>query len=124
MPEPPLTEAHQRALEALRRDGIAILPFSALLEDQELWAQLADDARRFAESIEPSAGAKPGKGGGKSKKSDFILRASASPDFRPPDPLLRYALSDGLLGLSNAYLGERSKGGAPCRIRAAPCRGA
>jgi phytanoyl-CoA dioxygenase PhyH len=112
----PLTQTQQRVLESLRRDGLATVPFSELLGDEGLWAQLAEGARRFADPVErqirgrdDSGGTKPRKGGGKRKKADFIVRASGGPGYRPPDALLRYALSDQLLAVGNAYLGEPSK---------------
>jgi hypothetical protein len=43
------------------------------------------------------------------KKTDFIIRASAIHGPHPPAALLRYALSDQLLGISNAYLGLQAK---------------
>jgi hypothetical protein len=104
--DPPRTQTQQRVLESLRRDGLAIVPFSALLEDEELWTQLADEARSFASN---HGGTRRKEGAGKVKKSDFIRRASDSPDYSPPHALLRYALCDPLLEISAAYLGERSK---------------
>src|SRR3954453_12580963 len=44
--------SQQRALESLRRDGLAIVPFSDLIGDDELWAELAEDASDFASSAE------------------------------------------------------------------------
>jgi hypothetical protein len=42
-------------------------------------------------------------------KADFILRSSAIEGAAPSPAMLRYALSDQLLGISNAYLGLQAK---------------
>jgi len=129
--QPSLGPSHERALELLRRDGIAIMRFSELNDDQELWAELADEAAGFAGTAkewlrkrdEPTAGGgkkagkrrkkagqrEGGKSGEQVKKSDFIVRSSAIESPEPSPTMLRYALSDQLLGISNAYLGVQAK---------------
>jgi hypothetical protein len=115
--DPPLTPVQERALESLRRDGLAMVAFADLIGDQELWAELAEETRGFASRAEErprergNEGAIQGKRKGKTKvrKDDFIIRASEIQGPSPPPVLLRYALSDHLLGISNAYLGLRSK---------------
>jgi hypothetical protein len=113
----PLTQVQQRTLDDLRRDGLATVPFSDLIGDAELWAELAREASAFAPRAEQrrrEGGARrPAKARKREKpgvrKVDFIIRASAIAGASPPGVLLRYALSDELLGISNAYLGLRSK---------------
>lgn len=123
--QPPLNPVQQRALESLRCDGLALVPFSDLIGDEELWEQLAEDADSFAASAEErlsqrgeqgagrakKARKKAGKPAGKRKvkKADFIIRASSIRGPSPPPAFLRYALSDQLLGISNAYLGLQAK---------------
>jgi hypothetical protein len=104
-----LTPVQQRALESLRRDGLAMVPFADLIGDEELWGQLAEEVSRFASNAENSVRDRGDQGGKKAKKSDFIIRASAIQGPRPTRALLRYALSDQLLDVSNVYLGLRSK---------------
>ena len=125
--------SQQDALEALQRDGLAIVPFAELIGDEQLWTQLADEAAGFAGTVEDrlnsdddlgagrrtKAGKKAGKKGRKdrrgepgrrkTKKTDFILRSSAIEGAAPSPTMLRYALSDQLLGIGNAYLGLRAK---------------
>jgi hypothetical protein len=95
----------------LRRDGLAMVRFDDLMGDTELWAQLAEDVSGFVSTAENRAREAEERMGGrrKIKKSDFILRASAIQNPSPSLPFLRYALSDQLLGIANAYLGLRSK---------------
>jgi hypothetical protein len=113
MEQQPLTPVQERALESLRRDGMAMVPFSDLIGDHRLWAELAEDVRGFASMAEERLrdredhGARAAKA--KVKKTDFIIRASAIQGPAPSPVLLGYALSDQLLGISNAYLGLRSK---------------
>jgi hypothetical protein len=114
--EPPLTPAQERALESLRRDGLAMMPFSDLVGDKGLWAELAEETRAFASRAEDRVRERETertigtqKGRAKARKDDFIIRASEIQGPSPPPALLRYALSDHLLGISNAYLGLRSK---------------
>jgi hypothetical protein len=106
--EPPLTSVQEQALESLRRDGLAMVAFADLIGDQELWAGLAEETRGFASTAEERLRERGDDRTIKGKR-DFIIRASELRGPSPPPVLLRYALSDQLLGISNAYLGLRSK---------------
>jgi hypothetical protein len=106
--EPPLTPVQQRALESLRREGLAMVTFTDLIGDEELWAELAEEARAFVSGVKERP-RELGDRKGQVAKDDFIMRASKIQGPSPPPVLLRYALSDPLLGISNAYLGLRSK---------------
>lgn len=119
-PDKPLPgPAEQRAVDLLRRDGLAILRFDELIGDRELWARLAEDVRAFASIAEERVRARGEAGSNrvkvkadgrrKVKKSQFILRASAIQGPCQPHELVRYALCDPLLAISNAYLGLQSK---------------
>ena len=126
-PDQPLWSAAERlAVESLRRDGIAILRFDDLIGDRALWVQLMEDVRGFLPIAEErmralrkgSKRVKVGKkgttklradGSRRVKKADFILRASAIQGSSQPHELVRYALSDRLLAISNSYLGLWSK---------------
>ena len=114
-----MSPTQERALESLRRDGLAMVTFAELIEDPGLWAQLDQEVGGFISGAEqrirdrgeqPAPPKKPRKHReGKVKKSDFIIRATEIQDRSPSAALLRYALSDQLLGISNAYLGLQSK---------------
>jgi Phytanoyl-CoA dioxygenase (PhyH) len=103
---PELTAPQQAAVDALRGDGLAIVPFSQLIGDDALWAQLAAGVRSFVAAAEEHIRAHGGRFMG---KDDFIVRRRALMGAVPPPEALRYALSDQLLGVVNAYLGLRSK---------------
>lgn len=103
----PELDAPQRAvLHALRRDGLAVVPFAELIGDDALWEQLADGVGAFVAAAEQQIRE---RGGRFKRKDDFILRRKALMGATPPPEALRYALSDQLLGVVNAYLGMRSK---------------
>jgi hypothetical protein len=120
----PLNPIQSRALESLRREGLAMVPFAALIEDPELWGQLDEEVGGFISGAEQrireraEQDASPARERGRKakrgkqrqvKKSDFIIRATAIDGLSPSRALLRYALSSQLLGISNAYLGVQSK---------------
>jgi Phytanoyl-CoA dioxygenase (PhyH) len=94
------------ALHALRRDGLAIVAFAELIGDDALWQQLAEGVRTFVAAAEQQIRE---RGGRFERKDDFIVRRKALMGATPPSEALRYALSDQLLGVVNAYLGMRSK---------------
>jgi len=107
-----VNDAQQRALDALRDDGIAILPFSELF-DGGLWNDLRADMQAFVrdgEAVAAAAGSAP------LKKEDIIVRRFWSKDaswvnwvFDLDDPTLRIGRSDTLLDIVNAYRGGRTK---------------
>lgn len=106
---PALDGARQEVLEGLRRQGIATVSFSDLVGDQELWAQLEREMGSFVADAEEKVARADTDG--ERKKEDFIIRGGASRK-RPlaaEDPWLRYAVSDPVLGIANAYLGLQSK---------------
>jgi hypothetical protein len=103
---PQLTAPQQAALDDLRRDGLAIVPFSQLIGDEGLWAQLSEGVRSFAAAAEEHLRERTG---GVRQKDAFIVRRKTLIGATPPPEALRYALSDQLLGVINAYLGMRSK---------------
>lgn len=120
-----LTEAQRAAVDRLATDGIAVMPFDELIGDRALWEELAADMDRFTADAEgqlasggEDAGADPQDGSGKIKKTFLIRRNRRLPKHRSldaaddshgpwkftPDYLwLRLGLSDGMLGVVNAY---------------------
>jgi phytanoyl-CoA dioxygenase PhyH len=103
---PQLNGAQQRAIESLRADGLAIVQFSDLVGDEGLWQELAGRVEGFV----ADARERVPKGDGPQRKEDFIIRANGKKATLDPDgPWLRYAASERLLAVVNAYLGLWSK---------------
>jgi hypothetical protein len=103
---PQLGAPQRAALDALRRDGLAIVPFAQLVGDDALWQQLVEGAHSFVAAAEQQIRE---RGDRFKRKDDFILRRKALMGATPPPEALRFALSDQLLGVVNTYLGMRSK---------------
>src|SRR5262245_52621565 len=103
-----MSRVEKRAVKALRRHGIAMIRFSALIDDSELWTELGAEARAFVTTAEEAlrarygdrpAGERAGRRGTKrearrprrgeqahqrkTKKYDFILRSS---EIHSPSP--------------------------------------
>jgi hypothetical protein len=104
--KPALGPAARHAVESLRRDGLAMVPFADLIGDGRLWQELAAGVADFVVAAEQRIRERPDRF---KKKDDFIIRRSALMGETPAPAALRYALSDQLLGVVNAYLGMRSK---------------
>jgi hypothetical protein len=98
-----LVEAQQRALGALREDGIAVLSFADLF-DAGLWSDLQADIEPFVREAE---GAAAGKGPAPRKKNDVIIRRfhgdAEKHTFPLDDPTLRIGTSDAVLDIVSAY---------------------
>ena len=102
---PALNEVQQRAVDALRADGIAVVQFSELFDDA-FWAELEADIARFVSEkseMVRNLGPKP------AKKEEFIVRRffikgeGTKPLFSLDSPWLRLALSEMVLDIVNAY---------------------
>jgi hypothetical protein len=103
---PALSEVQQRAVDALRADGLAVVQFSELF-DQLFWAELQADIAPFvSEKTEMmgTLGPKP------AKKDEFIVRRFYSKEEGAPKPIfslegpwLRLALSEAVLDIVNTY---------------------
>lgn len=103
---PALGDVQERALEGLRRHGVAIVSFSELVGDDNLWRALATEVDSFA----ADAAQRIPRGGSAHRKEDFIIRANGKRASLAPDGAwLRYAASSPLLEVVNAYLGLWSK---------------
>ena len=106
----------QRALEELRRDGIAVLSFGELLRDDRLWYDLKAQATEFAQQA--AARVPPGMER-PADKNDYLIRRfggmTAMVDRNPVatltanDPLIRFAASDAVLNIVNGYRGTHTK---------------
>jgi hypothetical protein len=99
------------SLDALRREGIVVTSFDALVGDDALWARLQEDVAAFAAEVEPRAD----KLLRRETRSPFVVRRfRKSPLAERPglhtyaldDPWLRLATSPAILELVNGYRGE------------------
>jgi hypothetical protein len=108
-----LTDAQEAALDALRRDGIAIVSFHDLVGDEPLWEELKADIDAFATAAATQAA--EGKPGG---RKDFLIRRYPRGKSKLPvepavlasdDAWLRYAAGGALLDVVNAYRGVNTK---------------
>jgi hypothetical protein len=108
-----LSAVQQRVLDQLWREGYATLPFSELVPEPEVWAELETNGESFRAKTEAAleeerAGAdselrrRPGK--------EFVVRKYAyGVKLGLDDPWLRLGADTRLLDLANAYLGLWSK---------------
>jgi hypothetical protein len=109
---PVLDETQQRVLDAMRRDGIAIVPFQELFHGEEPWATLAEDIGKFARATEAQAGDLLEREDDKAYIARrFVVRKSADTKakkwtFPLSDPWLRLGLSKRILDIVNAYRGK------------------
>jgi phytanoyl-CoA dioxygenase PhyH len=102
---PALNEVQQRAVESLRADGIAVVPFSELFDDA-FWVELEADIARFvSEKSEMlrDLGPRPAKKEEFIVRRFFIKREGSKPTFSLDSPWLRLALSETVLDIVNAY---------------------
>ena len=106
-----LSPAQQGALDQLRTDGIAVVRFTDLF-DQELWDEAVADMATFVESSGERAallGDKP------SGKEEVIFRrfwakgSGSEPELSIDSPWLRIVASDELLGIVNAYRDTKTR---------------
>jgi hypothetical protein len=107
-----LSTAQVEALEALRRDGVAVVSFEELVGDEAFWAELEADMREFVETTErelPRLGREERKA--EYGKSFLVRRFRAKkgqrrPALPPDNPWVRLGVSDRLLAVVNAYRGR------------------
>ena len=112
----PSREVEQSVAESLREDGIAVVPFVDLVDDDTLWSELRADAASFAED---AAGRVPLGVDRPAAKSDYLIRRfggmTAMVDGTPVaslsarDPLIRFGVCDPVLNTANAYRGSPTK---------------
>jgi hypothetical protein len=110
---PALDDVQERALDRLREEGYASLPFFELIPDPAVWNELEADAQRFAE--ETKAGLESERDGGVSElrrragKEFLVRKYSWGVELGLDDPWLRLGTNSRLLDLANAYLEMWSK---------------
>jgi hypothetical protein len=109
--DPELNAVQQAALDALRRDGVAVVSFQDLVGDESFWAELETDMHTFVEETEfelprldrDERKAVYGK--------PFLVRryrakkGEPRPALAPDNPWVRLGASDRLLAVVNAYRG-------------------
>ena len=107
-----LTRVQREAVEDLRRDGIAIVAFDHLFEDEARWNDLREDIEGFARETESQLGELRAR---ETRKAYLARRfyTQTEGDEKPPpwrfaadDRWLRLGLSDEILGIVNAYRGR------------------
>ena len=110
---PELTAAEQRVLDLLRGEGMAIVPFDELFQDDALWLELRAEMDEFAERA-----AREADQGGPGGKKDFLIRRFPRGKSKLPiepavlatdSPWLRYAAGGPLLNVVNTFRGTKTK---------------
>jgi hypothetical protein len=101
-----LDGVQERALESLRRDGIALVPFGELFGGTALWDELRADMDVFVRDAE----ARPPE---KTKGKSFIVRrflaGKGEARYGLGNPWLRLSLSAPILDVVNGYRGEQTR---------------
>jgi hypothetical protein len=106
-----LTEAQEPVLEALRRDGIAVVPFHALFDD-DVWGVLSADVDTFVRATAERAPELLARDDDKAYIARrFVVRRTGETKgrkwkFSLTDPWLALGLSSEILGIVNSYRGE------------------
>jgi len=104
--QPELSDVQQRIVDGLRADGISVITFWDLF-DEQTWAELQADVEPFVAEQTAHLETLDGK---PQHKDEVIVRrfehrAGARPRFPLDSPWLRLGLSDAVLGIVNAYRG-------------------
>jgi Phytanoyl-CoA dioxygenase (PhyH) len=112
----PTRDVERRAVESLRADGIAVVPFAELINDERLWSELSAGAVSFAQGAATRARHDLDR---PSVKNDYLIRrfggVTAMVDGKrvaslpSGDPLIRFGASDPILNITNAYRGSPTK---------------
>jgi hypothetical protein len=105
-PPSSLNEVQERLVEDMKRDGIAVVSFDELVDDERLWDELQADIDVFVRETEPRL---PELRARDDRKAYIVNRFKTSTRFRLDDLPLRLGLSDHVLDVVNAYRGELTK---------------
>jgi hypothetical protein len=110
---PLLDDVQQSALERLREEGYASVPFSDLVSDPSVRQELEVDAERFVAETEGGLALEREGGASELRRragKEFLVRKySWGVRLGFDDPWLRLGVNPRLLDLANAYLGMWSK---------------
>jgi hypothetical protein len=107
-------DAQQAALDGLRRDGIAVVPFLDLFGG-DVWRTLADEIASFADETARRVPELLARDDDKAyiARRFLVRRAGETKErrwkFRLDDPWLSLGLSEPILGVVNAYSGAPSQ---------------
>jgi hypothetical protein len=114
-PELALSAAQERAVEDLKRDGVALVRFADLFEDASTWDGLANDMGGFIAETEGVLPRMSREQRAKEFGKAFLVRRYRRKDkkgratFDADTPWVRYGVSSEMLGIVNVYRG--------CRVR-------
>jgi len=110
---PVLDDVQEDVVRRLREEGYATLPFSELVPDSALWAELEQDTARFVQETEAGLTAEEEGTETALKRragKEFLVRKySWGAQLGLDDPWLRVGIEQRLLDVANAYLGMWSK---------------
>jgi hypothetical protein len=108
-----LNSVQQRAVDALRTDGIAVVSFADLFGDDTFWAELEADMRTFVDAAERElAGLSRDERKARYGNKSFLVRRFRSkrgeplPSLAPSNPWVRLGVSSELVDVVNAYRGQ------------------
>jgi len=107
-----LTSVQQEAVDSMRRDGIAIVPFGELFADATRWEDLLGDIQNFARETERRLPELRGRDDRKAYLARRFYHPKTKDEKPPPwqfaagDRWLGLGLSDEILGVVNEYRGE------------------
>jgi hypothetical protein len=111
-----LREPERRALESLRRTGIALIPFDELVADTGVWNDLAAEMEAFIKEVEDRPPHDVDRPMG---KDDYLIRrlggaravrdGSPVPALETDDPWLRLGTCDPVLNVVNGYREQRTR---------------
>src|SRR4051794_27500666 len=104
--EAALDAVQERVLDSLRRDGIALVPFGELLDDDGFWDALCADIGEFVRETEPRAGELLARD---DRKAYIVNRFPTKTRFALDGLWFRLGLSSRVLDVVNAYRGEATK---------------
>ncbi len=104
----PLDAVQERLLDDMRRDGIALVPFQELFQDESLWEKLRGDIGEFVRTTEASLDELRQRKEGKTYIVRRFLGTSADAKrgkakFKPNDRWLRLGVSRRILDVVNSY---------------------
>lgn len=110
---PPLDAVQQRIVDEVTARGFAVLPFSELLPEPEVWERLSGEASRFAQETRHGLNTEEAGGTGSLRRregKEFVVRRySYGVDVSLEDPWFRLGLSRRMLDVANTYLRLLSK---------------
>jgi hypothetical protein len=103
-----LSGVQRHALDSLREDGIALIRFDELFDD-DLWQEALADIAPFVQESQQAAASLGDRPLGKEEvifRRFFDKAANSQPVLSVGSPWMRIAASDELLGIVNAYRGK------------------